>query len=76
MPTFAEIRSRSLDDPEGFWAEAAADIDWTKTWDVVLDRDAIPATRWFVGGELNTCYNALDRHADSGRGDQTALRGS
>ena len=73
MPTFAEIHSRSLDGPEGFWAEAAADIDWTKTWDVVLDSDAAPAARWFVGGELNTCYNALDRHADGGRGDQTAL---
>ncbi|MGA7270649.1 MAG: propionyl-CoA synthetase [Acidimicrobiia bacterium] len=73
MPTYAEIYRRSLEDPEGFWEEAAADIDWTKAWDVVLDKHATPAARWFVGGELNTCYNALDRHADGGRGEQPAL---
>jgi len=71
--TYDAVYERSLEDPEGFWAEAARDIDWTRQWDTVLDRDAQPAARWFVGGELNTCYNALDRHADGGRGDQAAL---
>jgi propionyl-CoA synthetase len=62
-----------MEEPEEFWAEAAADIVWTKPWDVVVDREATPAARWFVGGELNTCYNALDRHADGDRADQPAL---
>ncbi len=64
---------RSLDEPEAFWAEAAAEIEWSKPWDVVLDASASPAARWFVGGELNTCYNALDRHVEAGRADQPAL---
>ncbi len=62
-----------MDDPEEFWAEAGGDIEWTKPWDKVLDKDARPAARWFTGGELNTCHNALDRHADGGRGEQAAL---
>ena len=73
MASFVETYRRSLEHPEGFWAEAAADIEWTKPWDVVLDKGAAPSARWFVGGVLNTCYNALDRHADGGRGDQPAL---
>jgi propionyl-CoA synthetase len=64
---------RSLQEPEAFWGEAADDIDWMKSWDAVLDPDATPNGRWFVGGELNTCHNALDRHADGGRVDQAAL---
>jgi propionyl-CoA synthetase len=70
---FAEVYQRSLDDPEGFWAEAAAEIDWDEPWTTTLDRDAAPSSRWFAGGRLNTCYNALDRHADGGRADQVAL---
>ena len=64
---------RSLDDPEGFWADAAAAIDWYREPDRVLDGSRAPFYRWFVGGELNTCYNALDRHVDGGRADQPAL---
>jgi propionyl-CoA synthetase len=63
----------SLEDAEAFWADAAGDIDWVKPWDRVLDADAKPAARWFVGAELNTCYNALDRHADGERAGQAAL---
>ena len=75
MPTsaFTATYRKSLDSPREFWADAANDIEWTRTWDTVLDADATPAARWFVGGELNTCYNALDRHADGGRGAQPAL---
>ncbi len=69
----ASIYRRSLEHPEDFWAEAAEDIDWISPWDTVLDRDAAPAARWFVGGRLNTCYNALDRHADGDRAEQPAL---
>ena len=70
---FSFAYRRSLDSPAEFWAEAAGDIDWIKGWDTVCDETATPAARWFVGGELNTCYNAVDRHADNGRGDQPAL---
>ena len=64
---------RSIEDPEGFWADAAQEIDWITLWDKVLDDSNPPFYRWFVGAECNTCYNALDRHADGGRGDQAAL---
>ncbi|MCB1857791.1 MAG: propionyl-CoA synthetase [Gammaproteobacteria bacterium] len=71
--SYQEIYKRSMEDPEGFWGDAAADIDWYKTWDKVLDDSNVPFYRWFVGGELNTCHNALDRHVEGGRGDQLAL---
>ena len=70
---YQAIYKRSMEDPDGFWAEAAAEIDWYKTWDKVLDDSNKPFYRWFTGGELNTCYNALDRHIEAGRGDQAAL---
>ena len=70
---YAEVHARSLSDPESFWAEAAEAIHWTKRWDRVLDDSNPPSYRWFTGGELNTCYNALDLHVESGRGDQPAL---
>ena len=70
---FNEVYSRSLKDPEGFWAGAAEAIHWEKRWDTVLDASNPPFYRWFRGGVLNTCYNALDLHVDSGRADQAAL---
>ncbi|ROR34533.1 propionyl-CoA synthetase [Inmirania thermothiophila] len=73
MSRYDEIYRRSLEDPEGFWAEAAQAIDWTRPWERVLDDRNKPFYRWFVGGELNTCYNALDRHVERGRADQKAL---
>jgi len=73
MGRFDEVQARALEDPEGFWAAAAEGIDWIKPWDRVLDDSNPPFYRWFSGGQLNTCYNALDRHADGGRGDQAAL---
>ncbi|MCB1761361.1 MAG: propionyl-CoA synthetase [Gammaproteobacteria bacterium] len=71
--SYKDIYTRSLKDPEGFWAEAAEGIDWYKPAEKILDDSNKPFYRWFRGGELNTCYNALDRHADGGRGDQLAL---
>jgi propionyl-CoA synthetase len=70
---YADSYRRSLEDPEYFWAEAAAEIDWDRSWDRVLDDSNVPFYRWFSGGLLNTCYNALDRHVDGGRGAQPAL---
>lgn len=74
MPkSYAEEFRRSIEEPEAFWAEAAAAVQWDKPWEKVLDDSAAPLYRWFVGGRLNTCYNALDYHVESGRGDQKAL---
>jgi propionyl-CoA synthetase len=70
--SYAEVYKRSLDDPEGFWREAAQDIDWYVEPTQILDNSNPPFVRWFKGGELNTSYNALDRHVDA-RGDQLAL---
>ncbi len=73
MSNFREVHARSLSDPSGFWAEAAEAIDWTRTWDKVLDDSNAPFYRWFAGGELNTCYNAVDRHVAQGHGDRAAI---
>src|SRR6266849_8146966 len=73
MGRYAEAFHRSLADPEGFWADAAKDIDWYQAPAVVLDRSNPPFYRWFADGVLNTCFNALDRHVRDGRGGQTAL---
>jgi propionyl-CoA synthetase len=70
---FDDVYRRSLEDPEGFWAEAAEGIDWDRRWDRVLDDADPPFYRWFRGGRLNTCWNALDRHVAGGRADQPAL---
>ena len=70
---FTEVHQRSLDNPEEFWAEAAQSIDWYKKWDRVFDDNDAPFCEWFPGGELNTCFNALDRHVEAGNGDRTAL---
>jgi len=64
---------RSLQDPEGFWGDAAKDISWYKTWDKVLDSSNPPFYRWFSGALCNTCYNAVDRHVENGRADQAAI---
>ncbi len=73
MSLYDQTYARAMSDPEGFWAEAAAHIDWVKPWDKVFDDSNAPFYRWFAGGEVNTCYNCLDRHVAAGRGDQKAL---
>jgi propionyl-CoA synthetase len=70
---YDEVYRRAQRDPEGFWAAAAEDIHWERRWDRVLDASRPPYYRWFAGGRLNTCYNALDVHVDRGRGKQIAL---
>ena len=71
--SYAAVHARSLADPEGFWAEQAGAIDWIKRWDKVLDAGRPPFYRWFAGGTLNTCWNAVDRHVAAGRGEQAAI---
>lgn len=73
MGKYDRVFSQSIDDPESFWAKAAQAITWTKPWDKVLDSGNPPFYRWFVGGELNTCFNAVDRHVESGAGDRAAV---
>jgi propionyl-CoA synthetase len=60
-------------DPEAFWAEAARAIDWATPPATICDPAQSPGGRWFTGGRLNACHNAVDRHVDSGRGEQAAL---
>ena len=59
--------------PEEFWSEAAEQLVWQRRWDKVLDDNSSPFTKWFSGGKINTCYNALDIHLASGRGEQAAI---
>jgi propionyl-CoA synthetase len=74
MPRLSDVvHARSLQDPAGFWAEAAETIDWYTKWDRVCDDSRAPFYRWFAGAEVNTCYNAIDRHVARGRSDQPAL---
>ena len=70
---YADVYAEWQRNPEAFWAEAAAGISWDTPWDRVFDPALGPYGQWFAGGMLNTCFNALDRHVDGGRGEQAAL---
>jgi propionyl-CoA synthetase len=70
---YHEVYARSLADPSGFWAEAAKEIDWIEPPKAIFDAAQGTYGRWFTGGVVNTCYNALDRHVERGRADQVAL---
>jgi len=70
---YETVYAKWQSDPQGFWAEAAAAIDWERPWEQVLDASNPPFYRWFTGGMLNSCYNALDRHVENGRAEQLAL---
>ena len=71
--SFDEVRTKAGQDPAGFWAEAAKDVHWMKPAPTVLDDANPPFYRWFVGGEINGCYNAVDCHVEAGHGDRTAI---
>ncbi|MGW6199389.1 propionyl-CoA synthetase [Kribbella sp. NPDC055110] len=73
MGAYDESYRRSLDDPDGFWLEAAEAISWTRPPTRALDATKAPIFHWFPDGALNTSYNALDRHVEAGDGDRTAL---
>ena len=72
MTRYADFYQRSLREPDAFWAEQAALIDWERPFDRVCDHDDPPFTRWFAGGRTNLCHNAVDRHLAQ-RADARAL---
>ncbi len=73
MTSFDAVFQSSVENPEAFWAEAAKSITWYKDYDKVLDASNPPFYKWFPGGKMNTCYNAIDRHVENGRADQAAI---
>jgi propionyl-CoA synthetase len=73
MTRIADVYAESLRDPDRFWLKAAEAIDWAVPPSSALDDSRAPFYRWFTGGQLNTCHNALDRHVAKGRADQLAL---
>jgi propionyl-CoA synthetase len=70
---YHEVYERWRRDPEGFWAEAATEIDWIEPAKKVFDPDEGVYGRWFTGAVCNTCWNAVDRHVLSGRAHQPAI---
>jgi propionyl-CoA synthetase len=70
---YLETYDRWRADPQGFWAEAAPEIAWTKPPQRIFDAQAGVYGRWFPDARCNACFNALDRHVEAGRGDQVAL---
>nr|VFK40939.1 MAG: propionyl-CoA synthetase [Candidatus Kentron sp. SD]VFK49206.1 MAG: propionyl-CoA synthetase [Candidatus Kentron sp. SD]VFK80000.1 MAG: propionyl-CoA synthetase [Candidatus Kentron sp. SD] len=73
MSKYDDVYNRSINDPEGFWGEAAEALHWYEKWDKVLDRSNPPFYKWFQGGKCNTCYNAVDRHVENGRSELVAI---
>ncbi|KAH8386009.1 hypothetical protein KR200_012229, partial [Drosophila serrata] len=72
-PLYLQAYRQSVQDPEAFWEEQAQLLDWDRPWQQVLDNSNPPFTKWYVGGYLNACYNAIDRHILAGRGSKVAL---
>jgi acetyl-CoA synthetase len=72
LDEYRALYRRSVDDPEGFWAEQAGQLTWSRKWNRVLEWNA-PHAKWFVGGGLNLSENCLDRHVAGGRKDKRAL---
>ncbi|ATX65834.1 propionyl-CoA synthetase [Roseinatronobacter bogoriensis] len=70
---YAQLHQRSITDPNGFWMEQAQAIDWTTPPSKALFDDKAPLFEWFRDGQVNTCWNALDRHVENGRADQLAV---
>ncbi|MGA7159080.1 MAG: acetate--CoA ligase [Acidobacteriaceae bacterium] len=69
---YEQMYRRSVEDPEGFWGDAARELEWFAPWERVLDESGKHA-RWFTGGKLNLSHNCIDRHAKSARRDKVAL---
>ncbi|KAH8278566.1 hypothetical protein KR018_005243, partial [Drosophila ironensis] len=72
-PLYMEAYRKSVQNPVSFWEEQAQLLDWDRPWQQVLDNSNPPFTKWYVGGYLNACYNAIDRHILAGRGSNVAL---
>ncbi len=73
MGLYSTTYEYAQNNPEEFWSEAAEQLVWQRRWDKVLDDNNSPFTKWFSGGKINTCYNALDVHLAAGRGEQAAI---
>ena len=69
---YAALHKRSIEDPDAFWAEVAAELHWFDKWDRVLEWN-LPDAKWFVNGKTNLCFNCIDRHIEAGHGDKVAL---
>ncbi len=69
---YRALHQRSIEDPEGFWAEEAGKLSWFEPWKKVMEWEA-PDAKWFVGGKTNACFNCVDRHVQAGFGEQTAI---
>ena len=70
---YQHIYQQSIENREHFWAQAAQQLHWDEPFEKVLDDSDKPFYRWFSGGKLNICYNAVDRHVENGYGEQTAI---
>lgn len=70
---YKTIYDKSIQEPEEFWGQIGKCVHWNKPWKTVLDNSNPPFTKWYVGGEINACYNAVDRHVEAGRGSKVAL---
>ena len=71
--TYNSVFSKSIQNKEDFWSKAAEDVRWIKKPTQILDVSNPPFYKWFKGGKINTCFNALDRHVEEGNGDRTAI---
>ncbi len=69
---YEQLYKESIADPERFWGEKAAELDWFKKWSRVLEWN-LPDAKWFVGGKTNLCHNCVDRQVKEGLGDKTAI---
>ena len=72
MEEYERMYARSVEDPEGFWGDAARELEWFAPWQRVLDESG-PHAQWFTGGKLNLSHNCVDRHAKGARRDKVAL---
>ena len=73
MSSYKAAYDKSLQSPQDFWADAAANLSWSEPWSKVLDDSNPPFYKWFRDAKCNVCFNAVDRHVDSGRGEQLAI---
>lgn len=73
LEEYKQQYKRSIEDMEGFWGEQAKSISWFKPYDKVWEKTNLFPGKWFIGGKLNVCYNCIDRHIESGKGDKTAI---
>ncbi|MGA1016960.1 MAG: acetyl-coenzyme A synthetase N-terminal domain-containing protein, partial [Phycisphaerales bacterium] len=73
MEDYRELHRRSIEDPEGFWSEAAREhLHWFSPFSKVLEWNC-PDAKWFVGGTTNACFNCVDRQVEAGFGDEVAI---